>query len=154
MKELLKKITPKFIFQNVEEIVASLLFVVTLVLVIINVLTRYVFRTGIPWAEEMATSCFVWTAFIGSAACYKMRAHVALAFSAFFAALFKSASCCFKSFSITFSASIFATSFACCSRLLVIFAFRDSSFVALGFLSAIVFLSYNSVTGRLIGFMI
>ena len=72
----MKKITPKFIFENIEEIVASLLFVVTLVLVIINVLTRYVFRTGIPWAEEMATSCFVWTAFIGSAACYKMRAHV------------------------------------------------------------------------------
>ena len=72
----MKKITPKFIFENIEEIVASLLFIVTLVLVIINVLTRYVFRTGIPWAEEMATSCFVWTAFIGSAACYKMRAHV------------------------------------------------------------------------------
>ena len=72
----MKKITPKFIFQYIEEIVASLLFVVTLVLVIVNVLTRYVFRTGIPWAEEMATSCFVWTAFIGSAACYKMRAHV------------------------------------------------------------------------------
>ncbi len=72
----MKKITAKFIFENIEEIVASLLFVVTLVLVIINVLTRYVFRTGIPWAEEMATSCFVWTAFIGSAACYKMRAHV------------------------------------------------------------------------------
>ena len=76
MKELLKKITPKFIFENIEEIVASLLFIVTLVLVIVNVLTRYVFRTGIPWAEEMATSCFVWTAFVGSAACYKMRAHV------------------------------------------------------------------------------
>jgi len=30
MKELLKKVTPKFIFQNIEEIVASLLFVVTL----------------------------------------------------------------------------------------------------------------------------
>ena len=76
MKKIIEKITPKFIFQNIEEIVASLLFVVTLVLVIINVLMRYVFRTGIPWAEEMATSCFVWTAFIGSAACYKMRAHV------------------------------------------------------------------------------
>lgn len=72
----MKKITARFIFENIEEIVASLLFVVTLVLVIINVLTRYVFHTGIPWAEEMATSCFVWTAFIGSAACYKMRAHV------------------------------------------------------------------------------
>lgn len=76
MKELLKKITPKLVLKNYEEIVASLLFTVTLILVIINVLTRYVFRTGIPWTEEMATSCFVWTAFIGSAACYKRRAHV------------------------------------------------------------------------------
>ncbi len=73
---MLRKITPKLIFKNFEEIVASLLFCVTLGLVIVNVLTRYVFRTGIPWAEEMATSCFVWTAFIGSAACYKRRAHV------------------------------------------------------------------------------
>ncbi len=76
MKELFKKITPKLIVNNLEEIVASLLFTVTLILVIVNVLTRYVFRTGIPWAEEMATSCFVWTAFIGSAACYKRRAHI------------------------------------------------------------------------------
>ncbi len=70
------KITPGLIGKYFEEIVASLLFVVTLSLVIVNVLTRYVFRTGIPWAEEMATSCFVWTAFIGSAACYKRRAHI------------------------------------------------------------------------------
>lgn len=76
MKNMIRKITPRLIFKNFEEIVASLLFCVTLILVIVNVLTRYVFRTGIPWAEEMATSCFVWTAFIGSAACYKRRAHV------------------------------------------------------------------------------
>ena len=76
MKELIKKITPRIIVTNLEEIIASLLFTVTLILVIVNVLTRYVFRTGIPWAEEMATSCFVWTAFIGSAACYKRRAHI------------------------------------------------------------------------------
>ena len=72
----MKKISAKLIFSYFEEIIASALFVVTLLLVIVNVLTRYVFRTGIPWAEEMATSCFVWTAFIGSAACYKRRAHV------------------------------------------------------------------------------
>ena len=48
----------------------------TLLLVMLNVITRYVFRTGIPWSEEFATGCFVWTAFIGSAACYKRRAHV------------------------------------------------------------------------------
>ncbi len=72
----MKKPLGKIIFDNFEEIVASVLFVVTLSLVIVNVIMRYVFRTGIPWAEEAATSCFVWTAFIGSAACYKQRAHV------------------------------------------------------------------------------
>ena len=72
----MKKITPGLIFRYFEEIVASVLFCVTLGLVIINVLMRYVFRTGLPWSEEMATSCFVWTSFIGSAACYKRRAHV------------------------------------------------------------------------------
>lgn len=72
----MKKSLGKIIFDNFEEIVASALFVVTLALVIVNVILRYVFRTGLPWAEEAATSCFVWTAFIGSAACYKQRAHV------------------------------------------------------------------------------
>ena len=72
----MKKITPGLIFKYFEEIVASALFCVTLGLVIVNVLMRYVFRSGLPWSEEMATSCFVWTSFIGSAACYKRRAHV------------------------------------------------------------------------------
>ena len=72
----MKKITWRTIWWNLEEIIASVLFTVTLVLVIINVLMRYVFRTGLPWSEELATSCFVWTAFVGSAACYKLRAHV------------------------------------------------------------------------------
>lgn len=72
----MKKSVPGLIFRYFEEIVASALFCVTLALVIVNVLMRYVFRSGLPWAEEMATSCFVWTSFIGSAACYKRRAHV------------------------------------------------------------------------------
>ena len=69
----MKKITPKLLFDNLEEIVASLLFFVTLTTVIINVIMRYVIRSGLPWSEELATSCFVWTTFIGAAACYKQR---------------------------------------------------------------------------------
>ena len=72
----MKKITAKTIFNNLEEIIASLLFLATLSLVVLNVITRYVLRIGIPWSEEFATGCFVWTAFIGAAACYKHRAHV------------------------------------------------------------------------------
>lgn len=72
----MKKISVKYIFENFEGIIASLLFCVTLLLVMLNVITRYVFKTGIPWSEEFATGCFVWTAFVGAAACYKYRAHV------------------------------------------------------------------------------
>lgn len=72
----MKKISLKTFFSNFEMIVASVLFCITLLLVMLNVITRYVFKTGIPWSEEFATGCFVWTAFIGSAACYKHRAHV------------------------------------------------------------------------------
>ena len=72
----MKKITPKLLLKNFEEIVASLLFALTLALVCTNVFTRYVLRTGIPWSEEFATGCFVWTAFIGAAACYKRRQHM------------------------------------------------------------------------------
>lgn len=72
----MKNITAKFIGTYFEEIISSVLFFVTLVLVIVNVITRYVLKTGIPWAEEFATGCFLWTAFIGSAACYKRRQHV------------------------------------------------------------------------------
>lgn len=72
----MKNINGKTIFKNFEEIIASLLFCCTLALVVVNVICRYVLRIGIPWAEEFATGCFVWTAFIGAAACYKRRAHV------------------------------------------------------------------------------
>lgn len=72
----MKKITPKLIFNNLEEIVASVLFLATLSLVVLNVITRYVLRIGISWSEEFATGCFVWTAFIGAAACYKHRSHL------------------------------------------------------------------------------
>lgn len=72
----MKKISAKNIFSNLELIVASVLFCITLLLVMLNVITRYVFKTAIPWSEEFATGCFVWTAFVGSAACYKHRAHV------------------------------------------------------------------------------
>lgn len=72
----MKNLSYKTVFKYFEEIVASLLFCVTLGLVVLNVITRYVLRDGIPWSEEFATGCFVWTAFIGAAACYKRRQHM------------------------------------------------------------------------------
>ena len=41
-----------------------------------NVVTRYVFNFVLAWSEELATSCFVYTVFIGAAWCLRTRQHV------------------------------------------------------------------------------
>lgn len=63
---------------NFEEIIASLFFCFTLILVLVNIIMRYFLKTGIPWSEEVATGCFVWTVFIGAAAAFKENQHIGI----------------------------------------------------------------------------
>jgi TRAP-type C4-dicarboxylate transport system permease small subunit len=71
MPQLLKKVLSTF-----ELILASTCIIITTSLVMLNVIMRYFFKTGIYWTEEVATACFVWSVFIGAAAGYKHKAHV------------------------------------------------------------------------------
>ncbi|MDD3057191.1 MAG: TRAP transporter small permease [Sphaerochaeta sp.] len=71
MPQALKKV-----LSNFELILASTCIIVTTSLVMLNVILRYFFRTGLYWSEEVATACFVWSVFIGAAAGYKHKAHV------------------------------------------------------------------------------
>ncbi|NMA22152.1 MAG: TRAP transporter small permease [Spirochaetales bacterium] len=71
MRKMLKKM-----LKNPELVLASFFIIVTTTLVMVNVMLRYFFRTGLYWTEEVATTCFVWSVFIGSAAAYRNRAHV------------------------------------------------------------------------------
>ncbi len=66
----------KKVLSNIELIIASGAIIVTTLLVMLNVFTRYFLKTGIFWTEEVATACFVWSVFVGAAAGYKYRAHV------------------------------------------------------------------------------
>ena len=50
--------------------------IVTIVLVIVNVFTRKLFNYIIIWSEEIATSCFVYSVFIGAAYAYRKHQHV------------------------------------------------------------------------------
>jgi TRAP-type C4-dicarboxylate transport system permease small subunit len=70
------KISFKNVINNFEEIGAGFFLIVTTVLVLMNVFLRYFFNMGIIWSEEVATGCFVWSVFLGSAACYKRKLHV------------------------------------------------------------------------------
>ena len=66
----------KHILKNLDAYVAGALFAVTMVLVIMNVFMRYIINYVFAWSEELATSCFVYTVFIGAAWCLRTRQHV------------------------------------------------------------------------------
>ena len=76
MCSVLKESLGKRILKNLDAWFAGLMFAITMVLVVINVFTRYLFNFIIPWSEEVATSCFVYTVFVGAAWCLRTRQHV------------------------------------------------------------------------------
>ena len=68
-----KKERFRHILKNLDAYFAGFMFAVTLLLVVINVFTRYLLNYIIPWGEEVATSCFVYTTFVGGAWCLRTR---------------------------------------------------------------------------------
>lgn len=66
----------KIALDNMEIIIASIFIVITTSIVLVNVFLRYFMHTGLYWSEEVATSCFVWCVFIGSAGAYRNHAHL------------------------------------------------------------------------------
>lgn len=73
MKE---KITLKKILKNLDAIITSVTLLACVVLVNANVIMRYFFSMPIRWSEEVVTSLFVWTVFIGSAYAYRNHSHL------------------------------------------------------------------------------
>lgn len=68
--------TLKKIVLNLDAIITCLTLSACTILVNANIFTRYLFNTPIYWAEEVATSLFIWTVFIGSAYAYRIKAHL------------------------------------------------------------------------------
>ena len=64
MKEFLKKF---------ELYLGSIFIIITTVVVIMNVFTRYFLKFTYFWSEEIAVGCFVWTIFLGTAAAYREK---------------------------------------------------------------------------------
>lgn len=73
MREIIKNI-----FQHFEVLLSGLFLSITVLVVILNVILRYVFHGGFFWVEEVATSCFIWSVFIGAAAAYKHKMHIGI----------------------------------------------------------------------------
>lgn len=64
----------KKFLKNFELYLGSIFISITVLVVIMNVFTRYVLKFTYFWAEEVAVGCFVWTIFLGTAAVYKEKA--------------------------------------------------------------------------------
>ena len=71
-----KKITPLYILKNLDAIITAVTLTICVILVNVNVLMRYILNSPLQWSEEIVTSLFVWTVFIGSAYAYRMHAHL------------------------------------------------------------------------------
>lgn len=70
------KITPKLILTNLDAIITGVTLTLCVILVNANVIMRYFFNSPIHWSEEVVTSLFVWTVFIGSAYAYRKHSHL------------------------------------------------------------------------------
>lgn len=70
------KITLKKILLNMDAIITCITLSACTILVNANIFSRYLFNQPIYWAEEVATSLFIWTVFIGSAYAFRIRAHL------------------------------------------------------------------------------
>jgi TRAP-type C4-dicarboxylate transport system permease small subunit len=73
----MKKTFVRLLF-NAEEIVSAAFLSVTVSVVILNVILRYGFRSGLFWVEEVATTAFIWSIFVGAAAVYKRKMHIGI----------------------------------------------------------------------------
>lgn len=67
-----------FVLNNLEDLVAAFFISITTILVVINIVLRYVFNSGLVWSEEVATGCFVWSVFIGAVAVFNIAVTLAL----------------------------------------------------------------------------
>lgn len=71
-----KKITPLFVIKNLDAVITAITLTICVVLVNINVVMRYFLKSPLQWSEEVVTSLFVWTVFIGSAYAHRKHSHL------------------------------------------------------------------------------
>ena len=71
-----KKITPKLILTNLDAIICGVTLTLCVILVNVNVIFRYFLSSPIKWTDEIVTSLFVWTVFMGSAYAHRRHAHL------------------------------------------------------------------------------
>ena len=70
----------KFIDDKFEEIIGVIMLAVTLTLIFAGVVMRLVFKSGIPWQEELSRILYVLVVYIGASYGMKTKDHIRVVF--------------------------------------------------------------------------
>ena len=71
-----KKSLFKRVVTNLDAVICGATLTVCVVLVNLNVIFRYFLNNPIKWTDEVVTSLFIWTVFMGSAYAHRKHAHL------------------------------------------------------------------------------
>ncbi len=66
----------KVLDEHAEDVLAVILMSAATLIIVIQVIMRYLFKSSLSWSEEMARYLFVWMTFISISYGIKMRKHV------------------------------------------------------------------------------
>ena len=68
----------KLIDEKLEEIFLVIILIAAVVIVAMQVVTRYIFKIPLPWSEEIARYLFLWLTWVGASYATKERKHVSI----------------------------------------------------------------------------
>ena len=71
-----KKPLFKRILTNLDAVICGVTLTICVILVNANVIFRYFLNNPIKWTDEVVTSLFIWTVFMGSAYAHRKHAHL------------------------------------------------------------------------------
>lgn len=66
----------KRVIRNLDAVITGGTLTICVIFVNLNVIMRYFFNRPLQWCDEIVTSLFVWTVFIGSAYAHRKHAHL------------------------------------------------------------------------------
>ena len=68
----------KLLDEKLEEVFLVIILIAAVVIVAMQVVTRYVFKIPLPWSEEIARYLFLWLTWVGASYATKERKHVSI----------------------------------------------------------------------------
>lgn len=71
-----QKITLKTVITNFDAVITGTTLTLCVIIVNVNIICRRFLNSPLPWSEEVVTSLFVWTVFIGSAYAHRKHSHL------------------------------------------------------------------------------